>query len=64
MAGGDKFPSWPASGLSLTMKYMAMVGSDIFWNGMASGFSGVQMVSPIWMSAIPEMATMEPIPPP
>ncbi len=56
------FPSWPARGLSFTIKSMAMVGSDIFWNGMASGFNGEQMVSPIWISAIPEIATIEPIP--
>ena len=28
---------------------------------VGAGFSGSQMVSPIWISAIPEMATMEPI---
>jgi len=43
------------------MKFMAMVGSEIFWKGIASGFSPPQRVSPIWMSAIPEIATMEPI---
>ena len=43
------------------MKYMAMVGSEIFWKGMASGFAGEQIVSPMWISAIPEMATMAPI---
>ena len=37
--------SGPASGLSFTMKFMAIVGSDIFWNGMASGFSGEPTVS-------------------
>ena len=55
------FPSWPANGLSFTMKYMAMVGSEIFWNGIASGCSGEHRVSPIWMSGMPEMATMDPI---
>ena len=55
-------PSSPASGLSFTMKSMEMVGSEIFWNGMASGFSGEQMVSPMWMSEIPEIATIAPIP--
>ena len=56
------FPSCPARGLSFTMKCMAMVGSEIFWNGMASGFSGEHRVSPMWMSLMPEMATMEPMP--
>ena len=28
---------------------MEIVGSEIFWNGMATGFSGEQRVSPIWM---------------
>ena len=62
MTGGNEFTfSCPASGLSFTMKFMDSVGSEIFWNGMATGFSGAQMVSPIWISAIPEIATMEPI---
>ena len=39
-----------------------MVGSEIFWNGMATGLSAEQIVSPMWISAIPEMATMEPMP--
>jgi len=43
------------------MKYIAIVGSEIFWNGIASGFSGEQIVSPMWISAIPEIATIEPI---
>ena len=55
------FPSCPASGLSFTMNCMEMVGSEIFWKGIACGCSGEQRVSPIWMSAMPEMATMEPM---
>ena len=43
------------------MKFMEIVGSEIFWNGIASGFSGAQIVSPMWISAIPEIATIEPI---
>ena len=39
---------------------MLMVGSEIFWNGMATGFSGEQMVSPIFRSSMPETATMDP----
>ena len=54
-------PSWPAKGLSLTMNCMEIVGSEIFWNGIGSGFSGEQSVSPMEMSEIPEMATMDPI---
>ena len=40
-------PSCPASGLSLTMKFMERVGSEIFWNGIATGFSTEQIVSPM-----------------
>jgi len=40
---------------------MEIVGSEIFWNGMATGFSGEQSVSPMEMSEIPEIATMEPM---
>jgi len=29
------------------MKFMEIVGSEIFWNGIATGFSGEQMVSPM-----------------
>ena len=43
------------------MNCMAIVGSEIFWKGIASGFSGEQSVSPMEMSEIPEMATMEPM---
>ena len=38
-----------------------MVGSDIFWKGIATGLSTEQRVSPIWMSVIPDIATMEPM---
>ena len=55
------FPSWPAKGLSFTINCIAIVGSEIFWNGIAFGSSGEQMVSPMEISAIPEMATMEPM---
>ena len=54
-------PSLPARGESFTMNVMAMVGSDIFWKGIGSGFSGEQRVSPICTSAIPDTATIEPI---
>ena len=43
------------------MNCMEIVGSEIFWNGMASGFSGEQRVSPMEISEIPEIATIEPI---
>ena len=55
-------PSRPAKGESLTIKCMAIVGSEIFWKGMGLGFSGEQRVSPIWISEMPEMATIEPMP--
>ena len=52
-----------ASGLSFTMKFMEMVGSEIFWNGMETGLSrSPQRVSPMWISGIPETATIEPMP--
>ena len=35
--------------------------AEIFWNGIATGFSGAQIVSPMWISAIPEIATIDPI---
>ena len=43
------------------MNCMEIVGSEIFWNGMASGFSGEQRVSPMEISVIPDTATIEPI---
>ena len=56
-------PSLPASGLSFTMKFMEIVGSEIFWNGMETGLSrSPQRVSPMWISGIPETATIEPMP--
>jgi hypothetical protein len=54
-------PSCPARGLSFTRKFMEMVGSEIFWNGIGSGFSPAQRVSPMWISAIPEIATIAPM---
>ncbi len=56
------FPSWPARGLSFTMKFIESVGSEIFWNGIATGASGAQIVSPMWRSGMPETATIEPMP--
>ena len=35
--------------------------STIDYNGIATGFSGAQIVSPMWISAIPEIATIDPI---
>jgi len=54
-------PSCPARGLSFTRKFMEIVGSEIFWNGMDSGLSPAQRVSPMWISAIPEIATIAPM---
>ena len=53
-------PSRPANGLSLTMKFMDIVGSSIFINGIGSMQSGEQAVSPIFMSPMPEMQTISP----
>ena len=55
------FPSFPARGESFTIKFIEMVGSEIFWKGIASGFSGDVRVSPICISGIPDIATIEPI---
>ena len=38
-----------------------MVGSDIFWKGIGTGFSGAAKVSPICISEIPDIATIDPI---
>ena len=42
------------------MKFIEMVGSEIFWNGMDSGDSGLVIVSPMCKSEMPEIATIEP----
>lgn len=55
-------PSCPANGLSLTTNCIAIVGSEIFWNSIGTGLSGEQIVSPMEISAIPEIATIEPMP--
>ena len=53
-------PSRPAKGLSLTEKVISMVGADIFTKGRGSGVSGSQIVSPMVMSDMPDMAMMLP----
>src|SRR5699024_9283037 len=53
-------PSWPAKGLSLTMKFMEMVGSSILTNGKGSTQDGSQIVSPMFKSAIPETQIKSP----
>ena len=45
----------------MTMNCMDIVGSEIFWKGIASGQSGEHRVSPMEIPEIPEMATMEPM---
>ena len=40
---------------------MDIVGSEIFWNSIAEGLSTEQRVSPICMSEIPDIATIDPI---
>ena len=47
MTGSDELTFLACQRLSFTMKFMEIVGSEIFWNGIASGFSGEQRVSPI-----------------
>ena len=42
------------------MKFMDIVGSSIFINGIGSMQSGEQAVSPIFMSPMPEMQTISP----
>src|SRR5699024_10795751 len=46
-------PSWPAKGLSLTMKFIEMVGSSILTNGKGSTQDGSQIVSPMFTSVLP-----------
>ena len=53
-------PSCPARGLSFAINCMEIVGSEIFWNGIASAPSTSQIVSPIDRSEIPEIATIDP----
>ena len=53
-------PSRPAKGESLTEKVISMVGAEIFTKGRGSTQSGAQMVSPMVMSPMPDMAMMLP----
>ena len=54
------FPSRPAKGESLTEKVISMVGAEIFTKGRASAWPAAQMVSPMVMSPMPDMAMMFP----
>ena len=54
------FPSLPANGLSFTEKFIEIVGSEIFTKSSGSGASVEAMVSPIFISSIPVIATIEP----
>ena len=53
-------PSRPANGESFTEKVIDRVGSEIFVNSIGSWSLSVPMVSPIPISSIPEIATIEP----
>ena len=53
-------PSRPASGLSLTEKFIARVGGSIGSDGSASVTSGAQIVSATVVSARPATAMMSP----
>ena len=53
-------PSRPAKGESLTEKVISMVGAEIWTNSMGSTQEGTQMVSPMVISPIPDMAMMLP----
>ena len=44
----------------MTEKVISMVGADIFTKGRGSTHSGAQMVSPMVMSPMPDMAMMLP----
>ena len=56
------FPSLPANGLLLTIKFIETVGSSIFTNGKASIWSVSQRVSPMFKSVIPEIEIISPRP--
>ena len=53
-------PSFPANGPSFTLNVIDTVGSSMSTNGIFSGLFMSQIVSPMFMSLIPESATMSP----
>ena len=53
-------PSRPANGPSLTEKVISIVGAEIFTNSIGSTQLGAQIVSPMVMSPMPDMAMMLP----
>ena len=53
-------PSRPANGPSLTEKVISIVGAEIFTNSIGSTQVGAQIVSPMVMSPMPDMAMMLP----
>ena len=53
-------PSLPAKGESLTEKVISMVGAEIFTKGRGSARPAAQMVSPMVMSPMPDIAMMLP----
>ena len=53
-------PSLPAKGESFTEKVISMVGSLILTNGMGIMAAGSQMVLPMVMLSMPEIATISP----
>ena len=53
-------PSRPAKGESLTEKVISMVGALILTNSRGSTAAGAQIVSPMVMSPMPDMAMMLP----
>ena len=56
------FPSRPANGLSLTEKVISSVGALIFTKSSGSAKPLAQIVSPMVMSPMPDMAMMLPAP--
>ena len=53
-------PSRPAKGPSLTLKVIETVGSSISTNGIFSTFNGSHIVSPMFISAIPDNSIISP----
>ena len=53
-------PSCPAKGPLFTLNVIETVGSSMFTNGIFSGFAKSQIVSPMLMSGIPDIATISP----
>ena len=61
MAGGDIFSFLSGERTVIDNELHGNRGFGYLLNGIACGFSGEQRVSPMEISEIPEMATIEPM---